>query len=161
MKKIVLALAIALMGTMVMNAQPPRRSNMSPEQMVERRVDRLDKALSLTEEQKAEITKIYSQEMESMGKDRPAKVERGQRPDEATMQARDEQMKAQREATEAKIEALLSPEQAAKYAELKNQEGKRGHKRDRHDAKHGNMDKNPKQDGCCNADGTCTCKKEN
>ena len=57
MKKIVLALTVALLGTIVMNAQPPRRHDMSPEQMVEKRVERLDRALSLTAEQKAAITK--------------------------------------------------------------------------------------------------------
>ena len=73
MKKIVLVLTVALLGTIVMNAQPPRRPDMNPGQMVEKRVERLDKALSLSEAQKAEITKIYSEELESMGKDRPAK----------------------------------------------------------------------------------------
>ena len=57
MKKIVLALIVTLMGTIVMNAQPPRRPDMNPEQMVEMRVERLDKELSLTAEQKAEIVK--------------------------------------------------------------------------------------------------------
>lgn len=158
MKKIVLALTVALMGTMMMSAQPPRRANMSPEQMVERRVDRLEKALSLTEEQKAEITKIYSQEMEDMAKEGPSKRERGERPDQATMQARSEQMKAKREATEAKIEALLTPEQAAKYAEMKKQDGKRG--RNHHDGKRGNLDKMPNKEGCNAPDGNCTCKKD-
>lgn len=158
MKKIVLALTVALLGTIVMNAQPPRRPDMNPGQMVEKRVERLEKALSLTEEQKAEITKIYSQEMENMGKDWSAKRERGERPDEATMKARTEQMKAKREATKAKIEAVLTPEQAAKYAELKKHEGRRGHHR--HDARRGHMDKGPKKDGCCNEDCNRTCKKD-
>ncbi len=157
MKKIVLVLTVALLGTIVMNAQPPRRSGMNPGQMVEKRVERLDKALSLTEDQKAEIIKIYSQEMESMGKDRPAKKERGERPDEATMKARNEQMKAKREATEAKIEAVLTPEQAAKYAELKQRDGKRGRP---HDAKRGHMGKGAKKEGCCKKDCNSTSKKE-
>ena len=155
MKKIILALAIALMGTMVMNAQPPRRTDMSPEQMVERRVERLDKALSLTPEQKTAIAKIYTEEMQTMGKERIAKKEHAEKPDEATMKAKREQMKAQRDATRAKIESLLTPEQAAKYAELQKREGKRGH----HGPRHGGHDKAPKKggnsDGCDNA-----CKKD-
>ena len=127
MKKIVLALIVALMGTMMLNAQPPRRPDMNPEQMVEMQVERLDKALSLTAEQKAEITKIYSEEFKAMGKEKPAMRERGEKPDEATMKARQEQMKAQRDAVNAKIEALLTPEQAAKFAQMKQHEGKRGH----------------------------------
>ena len=54
MKKIVLVLAIALMGIAV-NAQSPRHHNGdgNPEQMVERRVERLDKALQLIAEDAA------------------------------------------------------------------------------------------------------------
>lgn len=155
MKKIVLALAIALMGTMVMNAQPHRRADMSPEQMVEKRVERLDKALSLTAEQKTAITKIYLEEMQSMGKEKLAKKERGEKPDEATMTAHREQMKAKREATKAKIESLLTPEQAAKFAELQKHEGKRGH----HGPRHGSHDKAPKKGGNCDGRDN-TCKKD-
>lgn len=126
MKKIVLVLMIALMGTIVTNAQPQRRHG-NPEEMVKQRVEHMAKALNLTEEQKAEITKIYTSEMETMAKERPEMPGQGERPDEATMKARFEEMKAQREATDAKIEALLTPEQAAKYAEFKEHKGKRGH----------------------------------
>lgn len=132
MKKIVLALIVALMGTTVMNAQQHRRHEMTPEQMVAKRIERLDKALSLTEEQKAEITKIYTEEMKAMPKDRPAKMERGQQPDEAAMKARHEAMKARRDATNASIESLLTPEQAAKFAEIKTHQGKRGHGHGKH-----------------------------
>lgn len=140
MKKIVFVLAIALMGTFVTNAQPqrhhgPKGPHATPEQMMERRVDMLDKALSLTDEQKAEITKIYAMEMEAMAKARPEGLERsdnGERPDEAKMKAWKEEMEAQRAATDARIEALLTPEQLAKYAEMKKHEGPRGHGK-RHD----------------------------
>lgn len=157
MKKIVFVLTIALLGTIVTNAQPqrfhgPRGHHGTPEQMVERRVAMLDKALTLTEEQKAEITKIYTQEMEAMAKYRPAKAENGEkceRPDEATMKAMHEQMEAHRAARDAKIEALLTPEQAAKYAEFKKHDGKRG-KGKRHGApRHGDHKKQPQQQGCC------------
>jgi Spy/CpxP family protein refolding chaperone len=153
MKRIVLALMIALMGTTVVIAQPHRRSDMTPEQMVEKRVERLDKALSLTAEQKAEITKIYSQEMQTMGKDKPAKKERGERPDEATMKARREQMKAQQDATRAQIEALLTPEQAENFAQMKQ------HDRDgRHGPKQHERKAMTRDDGC--KDCSSTCKKD-
>ena len=151
MKKIVLALTVVLMGTIVMNAQPPRRVNMNPEQMVEKRVERLNKHLNLTTEQKAEITRIYTEEMKA----RPERMEKGERPDEATMKAHHEQMKAQRESTDAKIEALLTPEQAAKFAKMKTEHGKRGHGRP-HMAPRGGADKAPRNDGGCN--NNCTCK---
>lgn len=159
MKKIVLVLTVALMG-FVMNAQPPRHhmGHGDPGQMLEHRVERLAKALDLTEAQKAEITKIYSMEMEAMKKEHQPMATEGKepvRPDESVMKARREQMDARRAETEAKIEALLTPEQAAKYAELKqNHEGKPGF-RNRH---HGDR-KPPRHDGngCCN---NCKCKQD-
>ena len=117
MKKIVLALAIALLGAFMMNAQPPRHAGADPGQMVQQRVDRLDKALSLTEAQKVEITKIYTQEMEALHNSRPATQEASH--DESAMEA-------QRQAVNASIEALLTPEQAEKFAQFKDRKGQRG-----------------------------------
>ena len=154
MKKIVLALIVALMGTIVMNAQPPRRPDMSPEQMVEKRVERLDKHLSLTPEQKAEITRIFTEEMASMHKGKPEQMEKGEKPDEAAMKAHWEQMKAQRDAIDAKISSVLTPEQAAKFAAMKKEQGKRGHGM-HHKGPRGHGDKGPKHEGGCK---NCTCK---
>ena len=154
MKKIVLVLTIALMGVFVSNAQPARHHG-NPEQMMKERVERLGKALDLTDAQKAEIAKIYSQEMEAMAKERPAMPSKDERPDEAMMKARFEKMKAQREATDAKIEALLTPEQAAKYAELKKHEGKRGHGMKHGGFRHNGGKPERGHDGCdgCSCDG--------
>ena len=154
MKKIVLALTVALMGTIVMNAQPSRHHDMNPEQMVEKRVERLDKALALTAEQKAEITSIYSEEMKDNHKAKPQRMDKGERPDEATMAAHREQMKAQRESTDAKVKALLTPEQAAKYEKMQT-ERKRGHGK-RHMGLRGDADKAPRNDNGCKD--KCTCK---
>lgn len=159
MKKIVLVLTIALMGSFVINAQPPRRHDMNPEQMVEKRVERLEKMLGLTADQKAEITRIYTEEMQAMQKDRPVKVDKGETPDQAAMQSMHDQMKARRDASDAKIEALLTPEQAAKFAEMKNDEGKHG-PRPGHDRDHKRPGDAPKkgprhEGGCCNE---CPCK---
>ena len=130
MKKIVLVLTIALLGTIVTNAQPPRRHGHGHGHgmNVEQRVERLAQALELTEAQKAEVTKIYTQEAEAMSKDRPAEgmMDKQQRPDEAQMKAFREKMEARRAAVDAQIEALLTPEQASKYAQLKEHKGKRG-----------------------------------
>ena len=152
-KKIVLVLTVVLMGTIVMNAQPPRRFDMSPEQMVEKRVERLDRQLGLTAEQKAEIARIYSEEMTAAKQHEPAMREKGAKPDEAEMKAHFEEMKARQDATNAKIEALLTPEQAAKFAELKNEEGKRGRGWG-HKGPRGEAGKAPRH-GCCD---NCTCK---
>ncbi|MBQ9555014.1 MAG: hypothetical protein IJV05_02200 [Muribaculaceae bacterium] len=123
MKKIVLALAIALLGAMMMNAQPPRHAGADHGQMVQQRVERLDKALSLTEAQKVEITKIYTEEMETMRQNKPTQEASG---DETAMKARHEQMEARRQAVNARIEALLTPEQAEKFAQFKDRRGHKG-----------------------------------
>ena len=97
MKKIVLVMIVALMG-IAMNAQQPRhhKDHGSPEQMVERRVEKLAKVLELTEAQKAEVSKIYSQEMETMKQEHRSMSPEGQqqaRPDESARKARHEQMR--------------------------------------------------------------------
>lgn len=153
MKKIVLALTVAILGTIVVNAQQPRRhGGMNPEQVMEKRIERLDKVLNLTDQQKAEIMKIYSEEMKANPKDRAAKAEKGEKAEGQPKMDRHEMMKAKREATDAKIESVLTPEQAAKFAEMKKHEGKRGHEKGRQGA-----GKLAPRDGC---EGDCSCKKD-
>ena len=161
MKKIVLIMMIALTGTMIMNAQSQRHHGQrghrgTPEQMIEKRVAKLSAALSLTDTQKAEITKIFAEEMESMKQARPEKVDKEKRQgrlDEETKHAHAEKMKAQRQATDARIEALLTPEQAAKYAKIKDSRGKREMGK-RHEGRHGDKMKRAPKGGaskskCC------------
>jgi len=155
MKKIVLVLTVALLGSIVMNAQPPHRQGMSTEQIVEKRIEMLDKALSLTAEQKAEIAKICADELKSMSQERATKVDKGSKPDEEMMKARREKMKAQREATNSKIESVLTPEQAAKFAQIMNHEGRRGHEKGPRGPHSGDR-KAPRHDSCCN---NCNCKQ--
>ncbi len=126
MKKIVLILTVALLGSIVTNAQQHRRPDMTPEQMVEKRVERLDKALALTAEQKTEITKIFVEEMQSTRAERAKRQVDGTGEDAAARQARHQQMQAQREATDAKVVSVLTDEQAAKYAEIKQRGRDRG-----------------------------------
>ena len=157
MKKIVLALAVALLGTVVMNAQPPHRS-MDKGQMLEKRVERLEKELNLTPEQKAEILRIYTEEMESMQQAAPSRDQRFEPGDDDARKARHEQMQKQRQETNAKIEALLTPEQAEKFAQIQNRDGHRGHgprmgHPGRHDGDRPHGPKGPRPDspGChCN-----------
>lgn len=126
MKKIVLVLAVLLLGNVVTSAQEHRRPGMNPRQTVEQRVQRLDKELTLTEEQKAEITRIYTEEQESMRKAMSSRKEQGAQGDESMMKAHREKMQSQREATDAKVKSLLTPEQASKYDQLKQRQGRRG-----------------------------------
>lgn len=158
MKKIVLALAVALMGTIVMNAQPPHRPGMDKGQMLEKRVERLEKELNLTPEQKAEILRIYTEEMESMRQAAPSRGQGFEPGDDAAMKTRHEQMQKQRQETNARIEALLTPEQAEKFAQIKDRGVRRGHRPGmghpgRHDGErpHGPKGQKPDCPGChCN-----------
>jgi len=162
MKKIVLALVVALMGTTMMTAQPPqgdkdgKRPPMNPEKMVEMRVNQLDKELNLTDYQKQEITKIYKEDLQNMPQRDKKEEAKGERPDEATMKARHDEMKARQDATNAKVEALLTADQKTKFAEVQ--------KRHPH---HGGPGHHGKPGGGCGMDqqgpdngggGCCCCK---
>ena len=157
MKRFVLVLAVALMGTIVINAQPPRRPGMDPKQSVEKRIERLDKALSLTEEQKVEIANILNEEQQAMRNDKFDHKEKSENKDKAAMKDRHEKMKAQRDATNAKIEAILTPEQAEKYAQIKKQHSERRH----HPKGYRGLDNAVKQQqGCCDKKGKAAKKQE-
>jgi Spy/CpxP family protein refolding chaperone len=56
-------------------------------------------------------------------------------------------MQAQREATDAKVESLLTPEQAAKFAHMKKKQGHQGHG-NRHDGRQDGK-RAPRHDGGC------------
>ena len=166
MKKIVLVLLVALMGTTMMNAQPPRGAG-----MVQDRVGQLEKELSLTKEQKAQIAEILKEGMSQMKIDRP-QMKEGEKPSEADKASFRERFQQQQAAMDAQIEKVLTPEQFEKYNRLKKEEGQherpKGHgpKDRRHgDRPHGNHHKmGPKDGGCCQegnkAEGCCNQPKE-
>ena len=166
MKKIVLALLVALMGTTVMSAQPPRG-----EGMVQHRVGQLEKELSLTKEQKAQITEILKEGMSQKNIDRP-QMKEGEKPSEADKGSFRERFQQQQAAMDAQIEKVLSPEQFEKYLQLRKEEGKddrtKGHgpKDRRHgDRPHGKQLKMGSKDGSCcqegnKAEGCCNQPEE-
>ena len=151
MKKIVIVLLVALMGTTVMNAQPPRSAG-----MVQDRVAHLDKELSLTQEQKAQITEILKEGMSKMKIDRP-QMKEGEMPNEADKASFRERFQQQQAAIDAQIEKVLTPEQFQKYTQLRKEEPKgerpQGHgPKGRHHGErpHGDHHKMaPKDGGCC------------
>lgn len=162
MKKIVLALSVIMLGSLAMMAQPQRHhegKSMSPEKMVEMRVERLQKALDLNEGQVAEITKAYTEEMKAMEQMRSAKPAEGQKLDREAMESGMKQMKELRAGTAAKVRSCLNEEQAAKYDKMQRHMGKRGG----HGGKRGKMHDRgmaPGHDGhgkCC---GNCKDKTE-
>ncbi len=139
MKKIVLVLMVAA-AALTMNAQPAgrhRNTPADPAKMVEQRVDRLNDALDLTDAQKEDLTKIFTEEMGQMkaNKDK-AKPDR-------------EAMKKQREETDARVKSVLTPEQQAKYDEMQKN-APRGHRSQGHrDGNRGDKMKGCGGQGCC------------
>lgn len=146
MRKIVLALIVALMGTVAMNAQPPRSAA-----MLKGRIDQLEKVLNLHPDQKTKITEVMKDEMARLEKERAEAKAEGS--DKMSFRS------GAREAfavIDAKIEPLLSPEQLEKYKEFRAQEQKMGQEGSRghgHKGRHPGANR-PKQmsddKGCCN-----------
>ena len=133
MKKTFFAIMIALLTVATMSAQPQDhqrgdKHGMNPEKMIEHRVNQLDKALSLTPEQKTAIVAIYTEQHQMMRDEmqqmREAKQDKG-RPNAEQMQARREAIKANQEATDAKVAALLTDEQKTKFEQIKAKRGER------------------------------------
>lgn len=153
MKKIVLVLLVALMGTTMMNAQPPRG-----ERRMQDRIAQLEKELNLNEEQKAQITEIYKEGMPQRQFDRN-QMKEGEKPDQADKKSFRERFMEQQAAMDAKIAKVLTPEQREKFDQLRleeqKREGYRGHgpKDRRHgDRHHGDQHKKAPKDGnCCKA----------
>ena len=150
MKKTFVMMLVAMMATVTLQAQPrhhgDKRHDMDPTKFIEMRVDRLDKELNLTAEQKTAITAIYTRQADNM---RAAKERRdgSERPSREQMRAKYEQAKAE-------VEAVLTPEQKAKFAQMQDEH--RGH----HGRK-GAPDQR-KHDGCCKDDSgkKGCCKKD-
>ena len=156
MKKIVLVLIVALMGTVAMNAQPPRG-----EKMLQERMNQLEKVLNLDKEQKEKITEIMKEGMSHMEKDQTP-VKPDEAPDNADRKSRREGMENRFAAIDGKIAAVLTPEQQEKYKELRMQERKQRHEGPRghgpRDPRHGDHPKQkPNDGGCCNKDNAKGC----
>lgn len=120
MKKIVLV-AILMVMTIGANAQDDngrrQRPQMDRQQMMEFRMERMSKELSLTTEQQAKIKEILNEEMKDMPE--RGEMKQGERPSKEAM----EQMRAKHEETNKKIEDLLNDEQKAKYKEMNSRRG--------------------------------------
>ncbi len=102
---------------------PDGPRGMNPEEMIKARVAKLTKTLDLSQEQASKVAAIYKEQMEARRAEREKAMQSGQRPDrEAMMQ----QMKADREQLNAKIEAILTPEQHVKFKEYLDGQQKRG-----------------------------------
>ncbi|TDG34994.1 DUF4890 domain-containing protein [Pedobacter changchengzhani] len=130
MRKVILTMAIAVMGFTAAFAQDASKRKMdmqkfTPEQRAERSTAMLDKKLSLSADQK---TKIYQ-----INLDRANKVEAMRNTAEDGKKGRGKQMKADMDASNNQLEMVLTPAQKIKYdawkAEMKDKKrngGRRG-----------------------------------
>lgn len=98
------AMMAAQQGQMMQNMTPAERAKMS--------TARLDKAVTLTDDQKPKVEAIYEQEYTDMAKAREAGGD----------DARTEMRKISSDAT-AKIKALLTPDQLAKFPAPRGRRG--------------------------------------
>ncbi|MBQ2164949.1 MAG: hypothetical protein II445_10640 [Muribaculaceae bacterium] len=109
MKKTILIALMAIVATGAVIAQDTNekkeRRGRDGEKQIERQMKRLDKKLSLTEDQKMKLKDYYT-EFQNMKK--------------ARMEQMRQQEQRDREALDNKINSILTDEQKAKYAEMKD-----------------------------------------
>ena len=154
MKKIVLILIVALMGTVVMNAQPHRDAV-----MVKERVEQLTQVLGLDEKQQAVVTEIISEGMSQAKVDKMSKAD-GENPDQVDKRSRRDHMKELHAAIDAKIVEVLTPEQQEKFKQFRYEEVKREGRsafgpKDRR--QHQKPMRTPKGNSCCQGDKSAGC----
>ena len=100
MKKVVLLAIAVVLGFTTASAQRRQKQQLTPEQRVEKQMQRLDSKLNLTDEQEEEIKKLYTEFFNS-------KVNR-------------EERKSKMDELNKKIESLLTDEQKTTFSEMKN-----------------------------------------
>ncbi len=101
MKKLIWAMLIAVSMVQTISAQEDNRKRVTPQQRTEQRIQKLDKKLTLTDDQKSKIRDLYA----NFNKHKYSKSER-------------------KEATEkllADITAVLTPDQQALYKQLQEE----------------------------------------
>lgn len=108
MKKALLVLAVSLLASFSVEAQRTERAprEFSPEKWAERITNRMSEALSLTEEQQKDVYALHLERM----------TERAE-----AMKAQMERMKKEQKETREKLEAILTPEQKAKWEESQSE----------------------------------------
>lgn len=119
MKKTFLLALMAVIAATTVTAQDMdqrgERRGPDPEKRVEKQVKRLDKKLKLTDDQKLQLKEFYGE----FGKAQQARMEQMRQAE-----------KRDREALDGKIKSILTEEQKAKYAEMKEKDKemwKQGH----------------------------------
>jgi len=115
---VALMFLITLAGAL---AQPEPGQRASKEQMVARRLEKIDAAVKLNPDQKAKIKIILEDEMTAMEKNMIVHHQSGQRQDFEQIKA---EMEKVRDAANTKIRAILTEKQQVAYTKFLTDEGK-------------------------------------
>ncbi|MEH0153801.1 hypothetical protein V6R21_06615 [Limibacter armeniacum] len=107
MKKLILIIGIALMGSMSLMAQD-RGPRMTAEERVEKIMENFSKHVTLDETETASVKQVYTEMFAEMEEMRSS----GERPDREEMM---EKMKQMREEKETKLKEILGEEKFAQY----------------------------------------------
>lgn len=110
MNKVLIIFALSLGFTIQSHAQQGNRTERTPEKMAERAASQMAEKLELEDAQKQQIYEIQLQHA----------IDR-----KAQMEAMRKEMQAKREAHQAQISAVLTPEQKEKWEELMQQRKER------------------------------------
>ncbi|WP_316737340.1 hypothetical protein [Pedobacter aquatilis] len=126
MKKLILTMAIAVMGVTAVFAQDSTRrarrpmQNLTVEQRAERATNAMDKKLSLTADQK---TKVYAIEL-----DRAKKMDVFRTEDKSAMKDKMKSRKADMEASKAQLDNVLTADQKTKMDAFRAEAKEKGEK---------------------------------
>ncbi len=131
MKKLLLTAAFLSTFTTVTLAQEvapavntakenPKKKELSPEQAAQRQSTKAADELGLNAEQKQ---KFYDYSLTRITANRPLKAQAQTATDKATKKKIHQQIKANRDAFDKNVNAILSPDQQTKWAAQKNKEG--------------------------------------
>jgi len=107
-KRLITGMFLLLILSQFTIAQPDRREPVDPEKMVANRLEKMDEALNLTDNQKNEIKIILADEQAAMAEYRPSS---GQRPSREEMESMRSTMEKLRSETNEKILPLLTDDQ--------------------------------------------------
>ena len=118
-----LNIALLFLAAVVINAgaQPEPGPRASKEQMVAKRLEKIDAAVKLNAEQKAKIKTILEEEMTTMEKNMIARRQEGKSQDFEKMKA---EMDKVRESANTNIKAVLTDKQQAAYTKFLAEEEK-------------------------------------
>ncbi len=121
MKKLVMICGLLLGGITLTFAQDGTHKKMSAEDRAKRSTERLSTKLNLTEDQKAKVLTIFTEQAAAMEKNRKAdgNVEKAQMADR----------KAKMEAHDAQIKGVLTADQQKVYEDMKAERKMNMHKR--------------------------------